>query len=129
MKVRELHSTRFIPKYNTHVFPKHIDVEIEQPKHLALEVLRKNPMIIEQALVTAKLPQIIANIDQEGQTVIYTEYAQAVRGEGYSYGFLIGEDHTGLKLFKQGKIQVLIASHTASVGVDGLQDVCNRLII
>jgi helicase-like protein len=40
-----------------------------------------------------------------------------------------GEDHSGLKLFLDKKVQVLIASRPISTGVDGLQHICNNLII
>ena len=38
-------------------------------------------------------------------------------------------DHSGNKLFQEKKVQVLIASRPLSIGIDGLQNVCNRLII
>ena len=40
-----------------------------------------------------------------------------------------GSDHSGLKRFLDRKVKVLIASRPISVGVDGLQHICNRLII
>jgi superfamily II DNA or RNA helicase len=40
-----------------------------------------------------------------------------------------GSDRTGLSRFLDKKVQVLIASRPISVGVDGLQHICNRLII
>ena len=40
-----------------------------------------------------------------------------------------GSDRSGLTKFLNKKVQVLIASRPLSVGVDGLQHICNRLII
>ena len=40
-----------------------------------------------------------------------------------------GENHSGKDLFIKGDRQVLIASRPIAVGVNGLQHVCNRLII
>jgi hypothetical protein len=40
-----------------------------------------------------------------------------------------GSNHSGLTRFLQKKVQVLIASRPISTGVDGLQKICNRLII
>ena len=48
---------------------------------------------------------------------------------GLKVAFHTGSDHTGNKLFQEKKAQVLIASRPLSIGIDGLQNVCNRLII
>ncbi|MCH7973465.1 MAG: hypothetical protein IH949_06200, partial [Bacteroidetes bacterium] len=117
------------------------DVEAELPDEKLFPYLEKNPLGIEQLLTDVRIPEIIKRI--EGQTIIYTEYvgsripgrdtivnklAKAVRDAGYKYGFYTGENDTGLIPFKKGKIQVLIASRPISVGIDGLQDICNNLI-
>jgi reverse gyrase len=68
------------------------------------------------------------DIDKEGHTLIYTEYVtgvvnqilKAVRDAGYSCGLCIGENKSGLQPFKDGKLDVLVASHPAAVAVDGL---------
>ena len=54
---------------------------------------------------------------------------RSVEAAGYSVGFYTGSDRSGLPRFLNKKIQVLIASKPVSVGVDKLQEVCNRLII
>jgi superfamily II DNA or RNA helicase len=130
-------STRYMPKYNAQLNTKHIDIDIEQPADISIKELKNSPMLLEQFLLKGKIPEIIKNIDKKGQTIIYTEYvtdivpkiAEAVRKEGYSYGYLTGEDSTGFYLFKNKKVQVLITSRPGAVGLDGLQDVCNKLII
>jgi hypothetical protein len=40
-----------------------------------------------------------------------------------------GEDKSGLEEFKKGKADVLVGSSALGTGVDGLQYICNRLII
>jgi hypothetical protein len=90
---------------------------------------------IEKFLTDARIPEIVRLID--GQTIIYTEYVEdivqnlskAVDNAGYSYAFYTGYDRSGLTRFLNKKVQVLIASRPLSVGVDGLQHICNRLII
>jgi len=56
-------------------------------------------------------------------------YPSAVEAARYSYALYTGSDHSGLKRFLEKKVQVLIASRPISTGVDGLQHICNRLII
>ena len=86
-------------------------------------------------MTDARIPEIVRLID--GQTIIYTEYVEdiiqhlskAVDNAGYSYALYTGFDRSGLTRFLNNKVQVLIASRPLSVGVDGLQHICNRLII
>ena len=98
--------------------------------------LKSNPLNIEKILTPARIPEIIKNI--EGKTIIYTEYVgnglveeltQAVNKAGYSTAIYRGNGYEGIKDFVYHGKQVLIASKPISVGVDGLQAVCNRLII
>ena len=48
---------------------------------------------------------------------------------GHRVGFYTGESKQGLEQFKAGEIDVLIGSSSVGTGVDGLQFVCDRLII
>lgn len=129
-------SIRELPKYDTHVDDRDmIEVQAERPQNINIKQLKRNPLTIEQFLTAARIPDIIRHI--EGQTMIYTEYvtdvveklSSAVEAAGYSYALYTGEDHSGLKRFLDKKVQVLIASRPISVGVDGIQKICNRLII
>jgi superfamily II DNA or RNA helicase len=128
-------SIRELPKYAVDLQTEHIDVQTEKPHGTNVKYLKSNPLAIEQFLTDARIPQIIKLI--EGQTIIYTEYvtdiirklSDAVRDAGYSFALYTGSDRTGFKRFLDGNIQVLIASRPISVGVDGLQHICNRLII
>jgi hypothetical protein len=128
-------SIRELPKYNIDLRTEDIEVETEKPRDINIKHLKSNPLSIEQFLTDARIPEIIKHI--EGQTIIYTEYvtdvieklSRAVEDAGYSYALYTGLDRSGLSRFLNKKVQVLIASRPISVGVDGLQHICNRLII
>jgi superfamily II DNA or RNA helicase len=128
-------SIRELPQYNIDIHTEDIEVNGEKPQNLSIKYLKGNPLAIEQFLTDARIPEIVKLID--GQTIIYTEYvtnvieklSKAVEGAGYSYALYTGSDHSGLKRFLNKKVTVLIASRPISVGVDGLQHICNRLII
>ncbi|HMC67074.1 MAG TPA: DEAD/DEAH box helicase family protein [Gemmataceae bacterium] len=93
------------------------------------------PLALEQVLTRARLPIIRRHI--EPKTLVYTHYVQgidrllrdALEGDGWKVGFYTGEDKSGLDGFLEGDIDVLIGSSAIGVGVDGLQRVCNRLIV
>ena len=128
-------SVRELPQYNIDVRTEDIEVNAEKPQNFSIKYLRSNPLAIEQFLTDARIPEIVKRID--GQTIIYTEYvtnvieklSKAVEDAGYSYALYIGSDHSGKDRFLNKKVQVLLASRPISVGVDGLQHICNRLII
>jgi ERCC4-related helicase len=133
-------SIREMPRYKSEVREHFINVFADRPKdiHMRFREFVKNPLLIEQYLTKARIPEIIRCIDNK-QTIIYTEYvtgiiemiAQAVKDEGYSYALYIGQSHEehDLQRFKNEQAKVLIASKPVSVGVDGLQKSCNNLII
>src|SRR5215216_5151115 len=128
-------SIRELPQYNIDVRTDDIEVNAEKPQNFSIKYLKSNPLAIEQFLTDARVPEIVKRID--GQTIIYTEYvtnvieklSKAVENAGYSYALYTGSDHSGLKRFLEEKVKVLIASRPISVGIDGLQHICNRLII
>jgi hypothetical protein len=128
-------SIRELPRYNIDVHTEHVHIKTNIQDNISIKELKSNPLTIERLLVDAKIPEIIRHI--QDQTIIYTEYvtdiieklSKAVEAAGYSYALYTGSDHSGLKRFLEKKIQVLIASRPISTGVDGLQHICNRLII
>jgi superfamily II DNA or RNA helicase len=128
-------SIRELPRYSVDIDNHIIDVTAQKPTDISVRHLKSNPLAIEKFLTDARIPEIIKLID--GQTIIYTEYVEdiiqklsiAVEHAGYSYALYTGFDRSGLTRFLNKKIQVLIASRPLSVGVDGLQHICNRLII
>jgi hypothetical protein len=93
------------------------------------------PLALEQILTRARLPVILDKI--KPKTLIYTHYVRgidrllrdAVRDAGWSVGFYTGDEKSGLDRFINGDLDVLIASSAVATGVDGLQRVCDRLIV
>ena len=89
----------------------------------------------EQILLQDKLDNIKDDIKKG--TLIYTHYitglkdkiGEYVKNLGFTIGYYTGGDKEGLQLFKDGKIDVLIGSTPVGTGVDGIQKVCNRMII
>ena len=129
-------SIREIPKYKSDILEHHdVEVYADKPQNIHAKDLKKNPLLIEQYLTESRIPEIIKKIN--GQTIIYTEYVtgivqqlrKAVEDAGFTHAEYTGADHSGLERFKHGQAQVLIASRPVSVGVEGLQKVCNNLII
>ncbi len=101
-----------------------------------LRDLKKGAILdLERVLLDAKLETIIGAL-QKG-TLIYTHYLtglitplrRAIEKAGFTVGVFTGEDKSGLQPFIKGKVDVLIGSVPVGTGVDGLQYVCNRLII
>ncbi len=127
---------RWMPRYEQVLNEELIDVDcsdhVDDIRHLGV----KNSMLdLEAVLTRAKLPVIIENI--RPKTLIYTHYVQgiaetlreAVADKGWKVGMYTGEEKAGLKDFIEGDLDVLIASSAVGTGVDGLQRVCNRMII
>ena len=78
------------------------------------------------------------------KTILYTYFtdkdripkrvAKYVKSKGYTYSMYIGEQSTeereqSKRSFINGDVDVLIASRTIGTGVDGLQKVCNRMVL
>lgn len=71
------------------------------------------------------------------KTLLYTHYLQgidrelydALTADGWRVGFFTGDDKSGLDGFLHGDVDVLIGSSAIGTGVDGLQAVCQRLVV
>ena len=93
-----------------------------------------NILALEQAVLAPKLAYL-PTVLRPG-TMIYTNYvsgivdriAEAVERQGLTVGRYTGESKTGLRQFKEGEVDVLIGSAPIGTGVDGLQEVCDRLV-
>jgi Hypothetical methyltransferase/Type III restriction enzyme, res subunit/Probable Zinc-ribbon domain len=105
--------------------------------HLIDEIREEGTSILkmEQILTRARIPEILKEI--KPKTIVYTHYVEgivdqlkeAIEAEGWTVGFHMGGDKSGRDGFINGSIDVLIASSAMSTGVDGLQRVCDRLIL
>lgn len=102
------------------------------------KLLEENDMVHELTYFQKILPyklDIVKNQLSKG-TIIYTPYVDGIvdvvksfcEAKGFSCGYFIGEDKSGMKDFLKGNLDILIASSSISVGVDGLQKVSNKLI-
>jgi hypothetical protein len=114
-----------MPRYNIQTNTQDIEVIAEKPKDVSIRDLKRNPLAIEQFLTDAA----------EGQTIIYTEYItevipklRAIADAGYKFTEYTGS-FRDLKPFLNKQVQVLIASKPISIGIDGIQYICNNLII
>ncbi len=92
---------------------------------------------LDEVLTEAKLPFILNNLEEK--TIIYNQYhnkgkvlellRRAIEQRGLRVCIYSESDKSGLQTFKNGDADVLIASSCISTGIDGLQEVCNTLII
>ena len=130
-----IHGVRYIPNYSIELIKKNIEIVNNGIAEDLKNVGKHKITDMESILLKAKLKAII-EVTSPG-TIIYSYYvegmvpmlAKAVQEAGFKVGVFNGEDKTGLELFKQGKVDVLIGSSALGTGVNGLQYVCNRLII
>ena len=128
---------RYMPDYDTKYEQQVVEIDCHQylDDIRALGKIKGNPLALEKILTKARLPTIREHI--QPKTLIYTYYIQDIdlllkkelEQDGWQVGFYTGEDKTGLNGFINGDIDVLIGSSTIGTGVDGLQQVCNRIII
>jgi hypothetical protein len=89
----------------------------------------------EQILLQDKLENIKGDIKKG--TLIYTHYITGLKNTigdyvenlGFTVGYYTGGDKEGLAKFNKGQVDVLIGSTPVGTGVDGIQKVCDRMII
>jgi hypothetical protein len=127
---------RWMPEYQLRYEQREIDVDcgpfLDEIRSLGHQ---GTPLALEQVLTRARLPVIRAHVTPK--TLIYTHYVQgidrqlweALVADGWKVAFFTGEDKSGLDGFLEGDVDVLIGSSAIGTGVDGLQRVCNRLIV
>lgn len=60
---------------------------------------------------------------------IVDKVADYIEGLGLTVGKYTGQYKEGLDVFRNGEVDVLVGSSPMGTGVDGLQEVCNRMII
>lgn len=127
---------RWMPDYQMKLTKKIEEIDCS---HITDQVreLGKNPtpLELEKILTREKIKTIKKHL--EPKTMIYTHYLddidsylkEEIEKEGYSVGMFTGEDKSGLEEFKNGSLDVLIGSRTIGTGVNGLQNVCRKIII
>ena len=143
-----LNGVRYIPKYD--IVLKELTgsntISLNIDGSDVLEDLKSNGnkdyLGLEKILLECKIKVLDPYV--KPKTIIYSYFtdndriprriAKYLKSKGYSYGYYIGEQSTedrelSKKKFINGDTDVLIASRTIGTGVDGLQNVCNRMII
>ena len=61
--------------------------------------------------------------------VIFPMIREGLIRRGFRVAAFNGEDKSGVELFKKREVDVLIGSSALGTGIDGLQYICNRLIV
>ncbi len=128
--------TRWVPKYDAELEQREVPIDCGD----AIDEIRAlgragSPLALEQILTRVRLPIIRREVRQK--TLLYTHYLKGIEGplrdaltaDGWRVGFFTGDDKSGLDAFLHGDVDVLIGSSAIGTGVDGLQDVCERLIV
>ena len=143
-----LNGIRYVPKYN--IVLKELTGKNTEKLNINGESLveslkandSKDYLGLEKILIDPKLDSIKDYL--KPKTILYTYYtdgskipqqiAKYVQAQGLSVGYYIGEQSTedreaSKNQFVNGHTDILIASRTIGTGVDGLQNVCNRMIL
>jgi superfamily II DNA or RNA helicase len=130
-----INGIRYVPNYSIEL--KEVPIEIvDNAVAEDLKKIGKGQIAqVEITLLGSKLSTIIS-LCKPG-TIIFSHYVEsifdelsdAVKAAGFKVARFNGDDKTGIELFKQGKVDILIGSSALGTGVDGLQYVCNRMII
>lgn len=130
-----LNGVRHVPLYQIAIDRSFINIQ-GQFLLEKLQTVQKNEILkLETYLLEAKLPAIDQYI--KPGTIIYTQFVDGLvkeiktylRERGWSHGEFTGNNKEGLHLFLEKKIDVLVASSAIGTGLDGLQYVCDQLII
>ncbi|WP_437713235.1 zinc-ribbon domain-containing protein [Sorangium sp. So ce448] len=132
--------TRWRPNYAIQLTVRREEIDCSSDLHEIRLVGQGSTLELEQVLTRLRLPTILANIARGEKVLVYThlvdgiakDLLDAIKAAGHSAGLLTGEtDDSDLREFLKpnGAVDVLIASSRIGTGVDGLQHVCNKLII
>ena len=132
--------TRWRPNYSTQLETEKPEVDCVEHLDEIRAVGRGTVLDMEKVLTKVRIPTIVEHLTPGEKTLIYTHYVdgisdqlrEAVLDAGLRPGLFTGKsDDSDLIEFKKpnGNVDVLIASSRVSTGVDGLQHVCNKLII
>ncbi len=128
-----LYGIRYRPKYDISIETR--TPAIDGEAYLPRLAQAKTILATERVLLDAKMPTLLGAL-RKG-TLVYCHYVtdlvaplrKAIERAGFRVGVYTGEDKSGLGPFKAGKVDVLIGSVPVGTGVDGLQYVCNRLVV
>ena len=129
-----LHGFRYRPPYEQEIRT----VELPVVRNDLLDDLRGaqgQVLALERMLLPAKLEAARESFGKG--TLIYSHYVEGMIAParhfleqvmGLRVGLYTGVDKSGLDDFLKGRVDILLASSPVGTGLDGLQDVCNRLV-
>jgi superfamily II DNA or RNA helicase len=132
--------TRWKPDYKIQLEVVKREIDCEHALDEIRVVGRGTVLELEQVLTRLRIPTILKHLSPGEKALVYTHYVDGIAGPlrdavhtaGYRVGLLTGgTDDVDLEEFLKpdGNVDVLIASSRIGTGVDGLQHVCNKLII
>jgi hypothetical protein len=132
--------TRWKPEYKIQLAIHKIEVDCAPALEQIRAVGRGTVLQLEQVLTEQRLPVILEHIKPGEKVLIYTHYVEgivpilrdALVKAGLRVGMLTGDtEKADLEQFldRDGSVDVLIASSRIGTGVNGLQYVCQKLII
>jgi len=143
-----LNGIRYIPKYDiilkelTAENTSTLDIDGTDLTEKLKDNSSKDYLGLEKILLESKLTVLGDYL--KPKTIIYTYFtdkdripkrvAKYVKSKGFSHALYIGEQSTeereqSKQNFIEGEVDILIASRTIGTGVDGLQNVCNRMVL
>jgi len=132
--------TRWKPNYSTQLEETKPEIDCVQHLDEIRLVGRGTVLEMERVLTKVRIPIIVQHLEPGTKALIYTHYIDGISDQlrsavleaGFHPGLFTGksDDADFIEFMKpNGKVDVLIASSRVSTGVDGLQHVCNKLII
>ena len=141
-----LSGLRFLPKYDININEltghnmSNLNIDGSHLFEQLLDLPQNNFLAAEQLLLDDKLKAITPYL-RKG-VIIYSYFTSGivnnvqkyVESLGFKCGTYTGEESTyirdeNLDKFKKGEIDILIGSKPIGTGVDGLQEVCDRMIL
>ena len=130
-----LNGVRYRPNYKMELHEETVEIRADGLTDEILNLKKGDVLGLENILLGPKLPCIL-DLAKPGTIVfsnfvdgIFDSVSTALKGKGLRVARFSGEDKSGLEEFKKGKADVLVGSSALGTGVDGLQYICNRLII
>jgi len=132
--------TRWKPEYKIQLDIHKIEIDCAPALDEIKQIGRGTVLQLEQVLTRLRLPVILDHIKPGEKVLVYTHYVDgidktlrdALADAGLRVGLLTGDtekDDLEQFLDKDGSVDVLIASSRIATGVNGLQYVCQKLII
>jgi superfamily II DNA or RNA helicase len=132
--------TRWKPEYKIQLSVHKIEVDCAPALDEIKKIGRGTVLQLEQVLTKLRLPVILDHIKPGEKVLVYTHYVDgidktlrdALADAGLRVGLLTGDtekDDLEQFLDNNGSVDALIASSRIGTGVNGLQYVCQKLII